>query len=510
MVRCLASILLVLSPFAATAACLKAEPLSVPEPDAAALFAELDRRCEEGLSLLAAGRPAEALPFLRGAIARPELLAIDLTLPFAEALFGAGAPLAETLEAYERVLPISDVEQLRAARLLELAERLDVGQAEQLLAANPERPAASWLRTRAQRDKQPAAAPIKTGLRLGLLVPLTGKLAPVGRRILDGAALALGPGVVLLARDSEAPSGLQPILEELAREGVLAVLGPVDRSKAAQATALSATLGLPHFRLDVGGEASGAASAIRLGPSRDSELRAIVDRGRREGMTRFLVVHADTPFGIAFAASARRAVQSAGLALVDAIQVAGDASDLTTPSRRVFERRPDVVFIGDAAPRIGPWLRYLAAAGVVSRGLTGRVRAEGEVRFVQLAGPSEWFDVPIAAADEKYAQGLWISTEWDAGRSPTSRKFVEDGAQKLGRTPGFLEALAFDGTRLVLVLGSDAAALETHIRRARAGGTLPSGVLGPLGLDTRGEPVRTTRLVRLRGRVFEPVPWPPK
>ncbi len=489
----------------ASPTCVSPERFAAATPELRHSLEAIDARCHEGLELLAAGRPAEALPYLRGAFVQSRLMARRLEPAYAEAMYGSGAPVEATLVAYEAAVvvapgPVSD------ARLTELVLRLDEGRAAALLAAVPGRPARSFLETRAQRDAAfESQAPVSAAVsnrRIGLLLPLGGKLEPFGRRIIDALTAELGPDVTLVVRDSTAQA-VQTAVAELERERVLAIIGPLDHADAPLAAQAAEARRVPLLRLEVRDDAPVPPSpwTLRLGPSRASELRALIAEGRRQGFTRMLVIGSDSPFAQSVAAVFSAEVRSAGLADLGRVEYPGGTSDLTGVAKQVSQKRPDLLLLADAATRAGPLARYLAAAGIVTRA-TGRVGQVGELRQVQLAAPSEWLDTAIAAEDSRYLQGLWLATERAEVASPGAQAL----ARTLGRSLTPLEGAAVDAVELVLNAGvTTREALIPQLRQ----GVARYGVLQPVAFDVRGGPVRAARLLRLSGTTFAPAPKPP-
>ncbi|MBT9556581.1 MAG: penicillin-binding protein activator [Myxococcales bacterium] len=492
-----------LVPLAAFASptCVAPERLAAATPELRQSLEAIDERCREGLELLAAGRPAEALPYLRGAFVQSRLMARRLEPAYAEAMYGSGAPVEATLVAYEAAAavapgPVAD------ARLSELVLRLDEGRAAALLAAVPGRPAWTFLDSRAKRDAAlDAQAPVATAVssrRIGLLLPLGGKLGPFGRRIVDALTAELGPDVTLVVRDSTAQA-VQTAVAELERERVLAIVGPLDHADAPLAAQAADARRVPLLRLEVRDDAPVAPGpwTVRLGPSRASELRALIAEGRRQGFTRMLVIGSDAPFAQSVAAAFSAEVRTAGLADLGRALYPAGTSDLTAVSKQVAQKRPDLLLLADTASKAGPLARYLAAAGIVTRA-TGRVGQVGELRQVQFAAPSEWLDTPIAAEDGRYLQSVWVATERAEVASPKAQAL----ARTLGRGLTPLEGAAVDAVELVLNAGvTTREALIPQLRQ----GVARYGVLQPVAFDARGGPVRAARLLRLAGTTFAPV-----
>lgn len=101
-----------------------------------------------------------------------------------------------------------------------------------------------------------------TSTRVGVVLPLTGRFKAFGAAIVDGIHLAISPrdGIELVFKDSEGdPAKAAAAVEELARSGAIAIIGPVGTAEAAPAALRAQELGVPMLSL------SRAEGVTRLG-----------------------------------------------------------------------------------------------------------------------------------------------------------------------------------------------------------------------------------------------------
>lgn len=87
---------------------------------------------------------------------------------------------------------------------------------------------------------------------IGVILPVTGRFKPYGDQIQNGLNLALGAGdnIRLLTRDSQGdPSMAVAAVEDLAKQGVIAILGPVGTQEAIPAAVRAQELGIPMISL---------------------------------------------------------------------------------------------------------------------------------------------------------------------------------------------------------------------------------------------------------------------
>ena len=486
---------------APAAACLKAGALDAA-PDAAARAAveAIGRACDDGLRLLAEGRPGAALPLLRQAAARPELLARDLALPLAEALFGGGAPVEPTLVAWEQ---LTQPEVLVAARLAELVERLPHGRAAALLSAQPGRGAATLLAARAAFDaaEPPTLRPRRVSPdRVGVLLPLTGALAPLGRALLRGMRLALDARTTLVVRDTHSdPARTRGLVDTLAADGVIAVLGPVDRDASLAAGAAAVRRELPLVRLGVDpGAAPEGPWAIRAFLSRASEAEALVRHARSAGCKRFVVLMEATPFGRAVGAAFQSAAEASTGTPAVVVTYTPGSERLARELKGVAPARPDALLIAGHGPGALDVLRFLARDDVWTRGLGTLRRGR-----VQILGPSEWRFHPAWKGAARYVRGAVVASEWVGPDDPAAATLTRLCRAGYGHPPGVFEAVGWDALRLVIAARAPSRAELLRVLRRPAG--FP-GVLGKVRFDARGEPRRVPRLFRLERGAFVRLP----
>ena len=486
-------------------ACVKPYLLEVTDPRELAAMQALDASCREGLRLLRDGRPAEALAPLKAAAAQPDLLDTDLKLPLAEALFSSGGPVEATLLAWEGV---QEPDALVQSRRFELVERLSHGRAAALLTAAPDRAARALLASRKARDsRKPAATKRKVDPhRVGVLLPLSGRLAKVGQRLLDGMRLGLDEDTSLVVRDTAGlPGRAAALVSELADEGVIVMLGPLDRSVASAAAEAATSLEVPLVRLSIEDPVLPPSDWVfRAFLSRRADCRALVRLARREGLSRFAVVHADSGWGAALSRTFAAEVEAAeGARLVTSLPYPKDALNVRKVAKELRRAPVDVVFVADKPDRAGLVLRFLAREDIWTRAGRKRVTASGEVRYVQIFGPSEWKDRPIAEDDVRYLSGVVVASGWPGSADTAVAALSARATAAFGHGLGRFGAIGHDA--LMAVQAAGASTRKALAQRLRSPDRGARGVLGELRFDAAGEPIRSHRLYRAMKTAFVPL-----
>lgn len=432
------------------------------------------------------------------------MLEVDLRLPIAEALLGSGAPVLEALTAWERVRQPAE---LVAARRFELVARLQHGQASQLLRRDPSRASSALLKARAASDSAEPQQPVLRAVsadRIGVLLPMSGRLVTVGGRLLNGLRLGLSGSTTLVLRDSSAGAAAMPgLVSQLVAEGVVAIVGPVDRLAARAASEAAAKHQVPLLRLSVADKEHEVSDwAFRAFVSRRSQCRAEIARARKLGARRFAIARPDTPYGAAVAAAFAAEVKAAGGRVsVTAVYPAGSPT-LQANARQFRDKRFGALFIADnKIARAGLLLRFLAREDIWSK--RPGVKApppESKIRYVHVFGPAEWHSGQVPSEALRYLRGSVVAVEWPGAADPAVHKFVASTKAAFDVAPGVFEAVGYDAIQVL-----KASRGTTRSKMAEALRTLTfDGVLGRLKFDPTGEPARRARLYRVGKTSFQP------
>jgi branched-chain amino acid transport system substrate-binding protein len=372
--------------------------------------------------------------------------------------------------------------------------------------------------------QRPAAGP-DGRVRAGLLLPLSGPQAAVGRAMLDAATLALfqhDSPLVLLPKDTGGtPAGAAAAAEAVLREGASLILGPLfaAEAEAVGPIARSAGVNVLAFTTDAG---AARDNVFVLGQLPGPAVRRVVAAARAEGAERFAALVPDTPFG---------------RVVLEAYRAAVTASGGTVVREEVYSGNPDpaVRALADYARRRGPIdaeIRAARAQGTAE----GRRRAAAIAREARVPPPE--FDALILADGGERLRAVasllafydidnppvrflatpLVAAMPDAGREPAlvgtlyaapdeARRaaFEARFAEAFGSTPPLVAGVAFDAAAIAAVL----AAGRDVSRGAIADPAGFAGVLGivrllPDGTNQRG--LSLMAVTRGGARVVEPAP----
>ena len=347
------------------------------------------------------------------------------------------------------------------------------------LAAPPAetQPAVAAPATPAPVVSQPVTAPPVDSqiVRVGLIVPLSGSAAAVGRDLLDAAQLALfdfNPSVFELRVYD---SGSNPVIAASAAaraqaEGVRLLLGPLFSEAVAATADVMRPHGIPVYAFSSDRLVAGNGVYV-AGFFPEAQISRTVEYAVRRGMFRFASLAPDDAFGGRMTAAYGDSVRMAGGEVVTSrfypfdtegitatvrslAQYDDRAAELEREKRRLAEKSDPI------SKRALERLETLDTLGDV--GFEALMLPEGGEQVLQLSPLLAFFDIDPA---EVKLLGTWIWDDPALGKEPAmlgawfaappraSRlRFVDRFRDTYGRTPDRLATLAYDGVALAAVL----------------------------------------------------------
>ena len=346
---------------------------------------------------------------------------------------------------------------------------------------------------------------------IGIVLPLTGEYKALSDLMLNAMALAVDlqnrGGVQVSIKDSKGePDAAAQAVEELVREGAVAILGPIALAEGQAAAVRAQQLGVPILSL------SRAEGLTQIGeyvfrdmPTNSAQARAIAQYAQKKlGVRSFGILQPDSSYGEEVTRYFWDALEAGGSAVTaydhypqrtttfkpfvqrlvgrtqEDLEGRKEFSDeaekikqqITNPyqQRRALtalrnQSAPvvdfDALFIPDSARTVRLIAPAIAAEDVITSGCDQRelevvrktTRNEKNLRPVQLLGTNLWnnadlVDERIGAA--KYVQcSIFADSFFAQSQRRATRKFVEDYDAAYHRAPGFLEAHAYDGAAIL-------------------------------------------------------------
>ena len=296
------------------------------------------------------------------------------------------------------------------------------------------------------------------GKRIGCLLPMTGTYASYGASARKGMDLALltfmangkGKGFKIEYRDTGSnPEKTRQAVRELADLGVCAILGPV--GPAEEAAKEAQAFGIPIITL------TGKEGITDLGEyvfrhflTQGIQVSSVSDYAfNMLELKRFAVLYPDEPYGRDMMRLFAAEVKRRGGVLVAAESYAPKTTDFGKQIRKIVgaagkketthpqdngwmeaKNGIDAVFIPDSAETVGlilPQLRFYDVTDAV------------------LLGTNLWHSDKLVSLAGKYLQQAVIPEGFFAeSDEPQVVRFVERFREAYDRTPGYVEAVAYD------------------------------------------------------------------
>lgn len=290
-----------------------------------------------------------------------------------------------------------------------------------------------------EEEREPAIAP--PGPIVAAMLPLTGPDGAWGQRALAGLRLAFrDAGTRLLLRDTGSdPVLAAQILKELADDPeVVAVIGPLRAEEAEVVAPRASRFHIPVMML---APQEGLANdwVLQLSLTRQQQVRALVTHAvRTRGVERFGVLYPDDGYGRGFKTLFAEEVKRQGGKLVGTrAYVPGQpefSAEIAAVRNWIRSAKLEALFIPDAA--------FVAAA------LGAAVRAHAP--DLLLLGTESWNrPSTLARIGTRIDGAVFADAFYADSPRPTTRNFVEEFRDRLGRAPTVFEAQAFDAGMLV-------------------------------------------------------------
>src|SRR5262245_29151307 len=304
-------------------------------------------------------------------------------------------------------------------------------------------------------------------MRIALLLPLSGRAAPIGQSLQQAAEMALfdtgAKELALAAYDSgETADTAVEAYRKARTEGAALVLGPLFGTSATALAPLVAQGGanVVSFSND---EQAAQRGVWIMGIAAPPQVRRVVDHAVDQGIKRFAAFAPQTSYGQQMVQTMESQVTLRGGKVASVELFDANSADLNTPARRLAEatRGEDklAILVPVAPPRLTSALTALAVAGI-------------DNKSVQLIGTGVW-DIPNIG-QETQLRGAWYAAPDPAKRADFERRFLAT----YGRPPHRLATLAYD-----------AVALAGQLARLKPGGdfsaeaiTNPNGWVGADGV----------------------------
>lgn len=334
-------------------------------------------------------------------------------------------------------------------------------------------------------------APRRLKSEVGVVLPLTGKGKALGERALRGALLGAelldgggnGPFAVDVRDTGSDPARARAAIEELAKAGVLAIVGPPDRAGATEAAAADAPIGAPLFTLGPD-DGRPAVALFHVARARSDAARKAAALIAEDGLRRVAVLGPDGASGKELARLFVEAAKSRGLDVVADVKFGDAATTFVREVRQIEAARPQAIFLPATAAQLDLVAPQLASSGLVAM---ANVKATGHE--ARLYATADGLSPRNLVRSGKYLGGATVLPPfWADAADPRAAQFSERYRDAYGEDPTVLDALAYDAVRALRLVVSQRGEpgswtdVEDGLRELDA-----TGLTGPLGYRADGQ-----------------------
>jgi branched-chain amino acid transport system substrate-binding protein len=344
----------------------------------------------------------------------------------------------------------------------------------------------------------PAPGP---GLRVGVLLPLSGPDAPYGASFTKGCVLAMaeeltrppgsGAPFELRYRDVGAdPRDADRAFREMAAGGDMpAVIAVSSAVTLASGTAANQTRTVLMSALGTSPEITLLGDFVyRTGTSALQDGIALAQFCVQHRLDRVAVLYPDDPQGQGLSQVFRDSLQDKGGTLGDVLPFTPGEQEFKAILDVLKKSRPQVVYLPGTASEALAFLRQAQARGL----------------RMQLLGTCGMYVNDLLRRGEGLAEGaVFTQPAYDPlSEDELTRRFVQRFGERYGEVPDLYSAAAYDACRLLIaavrVGGRDTAA----VRRALDAMEGFEGVLGQTTFDKNGDATRVPQLTTVLHGVF--------
>jgi ABC-type branched-subunit amino acid transport system substrate-binding protein len=408
---------------------------------------------------------------------------------------------------------------------LRVRDALAAGDTAAARALLPELRAATPAPPDAERLARAVEGAAVTRRRIGVLLPLSGRLGTVGRQLEQavraGWDAAGAPGeLVVVDSGGDAATAVAAFDALVAQQGAVAVVGTVLGAEADAVARAAEAVGVPFVALAQGMAPSPGRRFVRQGVvTVHDQVDALLDHVMgAQGRKRFAIVAPDSEYGRTAADAFAAEVAARGGTVAVRAAYPADAKDFRGVAKQVARRRSadaepivdyDAVFLPDTARRVP----LVAAALAFEEIPVGHFRPH-DTPSVPLLGLSAWDGYELLPGGGIYTQDglftdvfvpppdtahLWTPLEpW--------RPFVDDYRERTRRTPSGAEALAWDVAQVLAQVRRADPATRAAFRDALDAVRPEPGVTGVGPVDpASGAIPHRIRIVSVRKDGFVPV-----
>ena len=317
------------------------------------------------------------------------------------------------------------------------------------------------------------AAPVDTGIKIGLLLPLSGQQAALGRELYNAAEMGLfevgDERFTLLVEDTATTAGADSAARKLLAQGAKVLLGPVFATDARKIAPIAQGAHVPVLAFT--NDRSAAQPGVYImGVTPQDQVERVVSYAASQGLKRFAILAPTSPYGNLVTQSFREAVVNSNAIMAQMSLYDPNSPDYTQVVEQLATMHKDNPFDALMLPEGGAKLRQLAPL---------LPAFQLDTQTVQMLGTGLW------ANDNTLAQETGLGGAWFASTDPKRwQDFAERYSGVYGARPDQRAGLVYDAITLVVALGKAEAPDYSEAALTNADGF--SGVNGVFRLKADG------------------------
>jgi ABC-type branched-subunit amino acid transport system substrate-binding protein len=368
---------------------------------------------------------------------------------------------------------------------------------------------------------EPVSRPSKSKYTVGVILPLSGVHQAYGERVLQGIQLAVkesdtsgkGSFVSLVLKDSKGdPAEAEKAVEELVnKENVIAILGPLLSIELDRTAKKAQQLRVPIITFSQKEIQSGSNEFIfqnSLLPS--DQIQTLVSFATKTlELKSFGIFYPNSPYGLYFKNVFAQEVSRHGGKVFGAVAYQEEQTDFSSEIKGFFKveavkdqdspRRRwgdefqsgvtlDGLFIPDTHDRVGLILSQIAYY---------------DIQGLVFMGTNAWNGPDLIPVAGRSAEGAIFTDAFFKKNPASSLRFVEAFRNAYQRDPETLEALGYDGAKILgEMLRSRPVASPSQLNEELSKIQKFQGVSGLKGFGEGGKPLRTFCILRVnKGQV---------
>lgn len=353
-----------------------------------------------------------------------------------------------------------------------------------------------------------SAAANQYAIKVGLLLPLTGRNAQLGKALQDAAAISLfdkyarlsinqqTTRVVLLPKDTgDMPEQASRAMSEALADGAQFIIGPVFADATAASAGLAKAKNINVLSLSNNRTQNNAGTytgTYMFGFSPAEQVERVMSYAFANNKTKIAVLVPDSALGETVLNAARNTAKNQGFALAGEAKYSAQGAGVDTALNLLAPAGQPLKFDAILIPESG------APLGTIMRGLSIRTVKPSTVQFL---GTGLWDDTELL-------RRVNLDGAWFASSSPErTSQFENRFRATYNYTPPRIASLSYDAVALAITLATSGRSFDNTAL------TNPAGFMGPANgifrFQANGMAQRGLAVMQVEGsapKVISPAP----